>query len=320
MPRTLYDQINGLIRRGKRVIVAIAILWSMVMVGIFVYKGFAYRDSGNSGVQFANDKYSSIFCCQLPKCQQDSRCIKDPSYDDPAKREAIIKDFFDTRLADYQEDRAKLSVFLKTLSVLVIFGWLLLYYDPQEVTLPFLSTAIPQKLVALVIVLAMAYFWVNFGLLMMSTIDSRMVLEFAVDHMEASLNSPINHYYSKSRVLLDQGFIDPWCTYYYDVFKSGFDQAKHHKQGMFFLFMIYAPLLGLVVGVAVTVALNLLVQRPNLLTLALLAIVCFIISASSAGMVGWYEHSAFFYAGVWLVAICFMIGWILRKNVPGVQS
>ncbi len=297
---TILTKLNNWIKLIVPFASPITVSLTAIIAGYFLFKGFTHQ--GKTGVEFAAAKYKSAFCCHLEGCNTSDSCEGNTFDASAGNRKAIIDSFFASRLSDYLQDQEKLSDFLSTLSILMMFGLLLLYYNPAEVNLPFLSTPLPHNLVCLVIVGGLIYYWVNFALLMMAAIDSRMVLEFAIDSMEASFKTPINHYYSQSRILLDQGFIDPWCTYYYDIFKSGFDHGKHLKNSRFFLFFIYVPFLGSVVGTSIAVALNLFKRKPNILSLSIVVTACATISATSNGMLNWYKHAAFFYAGIWAFA------------------
>lgn len=280
---------------------SIGILLCLVLSILFYIRGNQYENNPcKSTEQYAIDKYSKMFSNETTSWKQDQ-----------LKRQVeLLKELFEYRLIDYKEDQLKLSGMLQFIMVLLIICILMLFYQPRSLNIPIIGIEIPDMLVYLFVMAGTIYLWVNFTLIMMSTIDSRMTLEFMTDFIEENSEFTTTHYYSNARLLLDQGFTDPWCTYYHNIFENGIHQEDHKKNAWFFLYGIYAPFFGIFYGAVLALGINYFTKKMSFIRFLPFCFVFFSLASTSLGLLKWFEYSAFFFAAMWSVATVFMILWM----------
>ncbi|ASS49264.1 MAG: hypothetical protein A3D31_03940 [Candidatus Fluviicola riflensis] len=140
-----------------------------------------------------------------------------------------------------------------------------------------------------------------------------MILETMTDDLEHIGGYQVEYYYSNARNLVDHGFIDTWCTYYYDVFSDGINVGSHEKVSFLVLFGFY----GVFFGLTFATCLNLIVtySKANYnktLSLFLLFTAVVTILTWSFGLIAWYHHAALLMTWIWLVALIAVFIW--NKN------
>jgi hypothetical protein len=285
----------------------IGILLCTIVCVAFIEQGIQYNnDCETNPEQYVQDKYGEVFEAEA----SDSTFWKSSIALDQ------IKKLYPDRMGDYKEDQDKISGLLQYMMVFLVIGLLMLFYRPEGIRIPMVNLVIPKTLVHIFVVGGTIFMWANFSLLLMSTVDSRMVLETMTDRLELASGETINHYYSNSRVLLDQGFIDPWCTYYHNIFKDGIHIESHKLNAGFFLFGIYASFLGSVIGSSLTLANRLVKEEGTIFSYILTGILFFSLASISIGMVQWFGYAGFFYAWVWGIAAFFLLTWgIFGKKI-----
>lgn len=278
-----------------KLLFSIGVLFCLAVSIAFFIRGYKYEnDYSTSSEIYAEKKYDFIFI---------------EKFVDSKVEIEQIKELYSSRMADYKEDQGKLATTFQFMMALMVISLLMLFYRPKKLKIPIVGMEIPDTLVQIFVIMGTVFTFGTFSLLMMSTIDSRMTLEIMTDQIECAADHQVSHYYSNARVLLDQGFTDPWCTYYHDIFKHGIHSDTHKNTAGFFLFLFYAPFIGSVIGSSLTLSLHFLNHTKNVLSTLLIIIIFFMLSATSFGMVKWFDYSSYFFGMIWATSTIFIAFW-----------
>jgi hypothetical protein len=238
--------------------------------------------------------------------------IRPPVLDSVQQLKAIgLKEqLYEKREGAYASQKTSLVANLSLMLVLLVLGMYVLFYKPVQLHIPIVNLDLPDKLFYVVIPMAIAYVMFQFQLTLNAAIDSRMILESMTDDLELIDGYQVDYYYSNARNLVDQGLIDTWCTYYYNVFEGGTNQGSHSKIAFLVLFGFY----GVFFGLTFATCLNLIVTYAKInynktLSFFLLFTAVVTILTWSFGLIAWYHHSALLMSWIWLVALIAVYIW-----------
>jgi hypothetical protein len=215
----------------------------------------------------------------------------------------LVQDIYKSRTDFYTTANGNLMMVLDLLLVSMLLGVFILFYRPKELEIPLVKITLPDKLFYLVIPVGIVYLFFRLGLAMNAAIDSRLVLEAMTDHMETLDGTRISYYYSNARTLVDQGLVDAWCTWYYDIFEGGRKGELHQKNASWMLFGCFGTMWGL----SQAVCLNLISAYHKEYKRTWLSVLLMLFSVSvffgwATGTMAWYPHSADLLAWIWGVS------------------
>lgn len=222
----------------------------------------------------------------------------------------LLQSSFNGRKANYEKSAGNLRIISEILLVLSVIALLILFFRPKELSMPIIHVKIPDVLLYLFVPAGICYFWYQFSLTFNAAHDSRLVLELMTDHQETFGNQRLHYYYSNARNLVDQGIIDTWCTYYYDIFEGGVNGASHQGYGRGVLFSIYGVFWGLMHAVTFILLFYFyeLKKKVKLIWLLWWTVTSTLIIATY-GFIEWYPHSALLFSSVWAIALTSIFFW-----------
>ncbi len=219
---------------------------------------------------------------------------------DSMDRSSLASSLYESRKSAYQADSDDLVKTLDFMTIIMLLGVFILFYKPHEIEIPIIHIKLPDKLFYLVIPIVILYLFFQLALVMNATIDSRMVLETMADHMETIGNKRVSYYYSDARTLVDQGLVDSWCTWYYDVFEGGRNGKLHQNNAKFMLFGFFGTLWGL----SQAICLNLISSyyqsyKRVYFSGPLVLFSIFLFFGWSWNTLAWYPHCADLLVWIW---------------------
>jgi len=217
---------------------------------------------------------------------------------------------YQNREASYQSLKTSLVSNMGLMLVLLVLGLYILFYKPKEIHVPIVNLILPDKLFYVVIPFAILYMMFQFQLTLNAAIDTRLILETMADDLEQIGNGQVSYYYSNARNLVDQGLIDTWCTWYYNIFDGGTHANTHQSIAFLVLFGFYGVFFGLIFATCLNLIMSYSKANYNK-TLAFLLIFTALINVViwSLSLVAWFNHAALFMAWIWLVALIAVFIW-----------
>lgn len=212
-----------------------------------------------------------------------------------------LQALFAERKSDYDTALSRLTVNHQFTAVFLVLGLMILIYRPKNIRVPLVGTDIPESLVYVFTLFGTIYLWSNLGLLLISTIDSRLVLENLSDLIDQEMGG-VSYYYSGSRTLLDQGFVDTWTTYYFDIFKDSpsYDCKEHRKTAGFMLFTVYAPMYGTALAASLGISFRAVREKFSVLVWLALAFNLLMLIGGTVQILHRINYANDFFAWVWL--------------------
>ncbi|MCW3071204.1 MAG: hypothetical protein JWO44_1094 [Bacteroidetes bacterium] len=229
---------------------------------------------------------------------------------DTSQIRELIKGIYSNRETAYRSSADGLITVLYMLMVLVVIGLFILFYKPKELEVPLINITIPDKLFYVVIPIVIVYLFFQLGLKMSAAIDSRLVLESMTDSIETIGSQRVSYYHSNARTFVDQGLVDAWCTWYYNIFQGGRNPGLHQWNAFGLLFCFF----GTFVGLTQAACLNLISayhaaykNRILSITLVIVAYISFVMWSFS--LAAWYQHSAFLIAWIWGATVVSVFLW-----------
>jgi hypothetical protein len=133
------------------------------------------------------------------------------------------------------------------------------------------------------------------------------------DNRETVLPDRVSYYYSDARTLVDQGFVDAWCTWHYDIFEGGRQESHHGRNAAAVLFGFFGIFLGLTIGNCLALISSYFERFRNL-------VLCILLIVAGAyqtffkwtqSMLSWYPHSGVFFSCMWGAALTALLLWML---------
>jgi hypothetical protein len=222
----------------------------------------------------------------------------------------LIEDIYARRLSQYETFTGKMNRILDVLLVMLVVSLFILFYQPTEVEVPIVKFILPDKLFYVIVPLAIVYLYFQLGLTLNAAIDSRLVLETMTDNMEIIGSERVSYYHSNARTLVDQGLIDSWCTWHYNIFKGGRMQSLHEKNAFGILFFWFGTFLGLILATC-QILISVYYEKYNNRILSIILNIAanwgFLIWSLS--LIAWYQHSAFLVSWMWGVSLLSIFFW-----------
>jgi hypothetical protein len=287
--------------------------WTILCVSIFAFV--------LSGILFFYQSSEARKAC-TEKLKSEFRSVDDEHGTHHVDHEQL-PEIFNNRKADYQKAGDHLISNHQFMAVFLVLSLMVLIYRPKDIRVPLVGIDVPESLVYIFILFGTIYLWSSFTLLLISTIDSRLALEHLADVMEWKMGG-INYYYSSSRTLLDQGFIDAWTTNYFDIFRNSpsHDFEAHSGSARFMLFGVYAPLYGTALAATLAVSLRAIREKRTILTLLAFVFNAFSLGAVSVKILSRINYAHDFFAWIWFYCGAALILWLFfgQKMVDRVKE
>lgn len=277
----------------------------LLCLGVFAYTLFIFLNpKEETAKEFISKRYGTFLAS--PAGQASIKVA--PSKDDEAGK--LISQIYSSREEAYHSTSEKLSNVLFSLVVLTVVGIFILFFKPELLEIPVIKLALPDKLFFIIIPIVIVYFWIRLGLLMNASIDSRLVLESMTDTIETIGPHRVSYYHSNSRTLVDQGFVDTWCTYYYDVFDGGANKDRHFENARIVLFGFFGTFWGLTLATCFCLVTTFYeIHRNALLSILLISFSGFMLAGWTINMIAWYPHFAGLAVWTWGVALIAVLLW-----------
>lgn len=293
---------------------------SLIICLLLIGKGIYYTQNCDS-TRFVIAKYGTMFSGDVSTSTQ-AECDESvdlPGSILPAKMakseevEALMSTLYENRQSTYQTNKSD----LKTVLIWLFFGLLLaariIFTKPLEIDIPIVNFKIPISLFYVFMPVVFIYLWVQFGLHLTAAIDSRMVLEQLTDQIEVVDGKAVSYYFSNARTFVDQGYVDFWCTYFYNVFKGGVNNEIHNRVAFSGLFIIYGSIMGVIHAVCLLLT---VFNQNSKLRVLLNVLVLGTLTFCSYLLVTWYQHAAFLIAWIWGVALICLVVWYVMSSEP----
>ncbi|MGV3612063.1 MAG: hypothetical protein ACO1N0_13985 [Fluviicola sp.] len=222
---------------------------------------------------------------------------------DTLDKSSLAKWLYDSRISAYKADSADLVRTLDFMTITMLLGIFILFYRPHEIEIPIVRIKLPDKLFYLVIPIVVLYLFFQLGLVMNATIDTRIILEIMTDHIETIDSKRVSYYYSNARTLVDQGLVDSWCTWYYDIFEGGRNGHLHQNNAKVMLFGFFGSLWGL----SQAICLNLIssyyrTYKRLYLCGPLMLFSAFLFFGWAHNTLAWYPYCADLLCWIWGIA------------------
>lgn len=222
---------------------------------------------------------------------------------DSLDKSSLAKWLYDSRVSAYKADSDDLVRTLDFMTLTMLLGIFILFYRPNEIEIPIVRIKLPDKLFYLVIPIVILYLFFQLALVMNATIDARIMLEIVTDHIETVGNQRVSYYYSNARTLVDQGLIDSWCTWYYDIFHGGRNGHLHQGNASFMLFGFFGSLWGLCQAICLNLISSYYKSYKRLyLSGPLVLLSIFLFFGWAQNTIAWYPHCADLLCWIWGIA------------------
>ncbi len=223
------------------------------------------------------------------------------------------------RISNYEKNLSSLNSTLQSIIILGVLGLLTLFYRPEGIPVPFISLQIPQNMIYIFVIVGGVYLWSHLGLLMNAAIDSRLTLHVMTEYLENFSDYHTNYLYSNTHVLVDSGFLDNWCSFFYDIFHRNpvkSDTATYWL-GIVGLYGVYGILFGVFYAVVFAVAIDFLKRKKTGkgLKYVLLVFTVLLLILDNVAWAYKFSHTMTFGGWYWCVAGLGLIIWKWKGQV-----
>lgn len=157
-------------------------------------------------------------------------------------RSALAKWLYKERLACYKDNVRKIDSNLLMQLVLIGFSLYILWQNPKQYGLKSLGINISGELMHFAVPAGLLFFWLGFGFLLSSAIDTRIALMKLIMFIESDGEKRVHDFYSNLNALEAGGLLDAWFTVKYLYF-------TRYKEKWLFVYLIFI-MYGLFFGLA----------------------------------------------------------------------
>jgi len=243
---------------------------------------------------------------------------QDSAADKLKQKKDIIGRAYDNIYKHYIDASSSLERSLQNLLILFILGVILLYYKTfadKGIKIPGMDITIPEGLIYMVVSYGIVYTWMRVGLYSNEAIDSRLSLCTILNSSEIVSGFKTTYQFSSAPYLADSGFIDNFCSEFFQIFNGNPTGGNAKALTFFGLYGIYGCLFGFAMGTSLTSVYE-FIRRNKLKSVFFyfLEIFTFLMFALSSlatlkkfpftqCFVGWY----WLWAGIFLVKWCIVI-------------